>query len=256
MTSARKGARRMADIPADTLAALSRGEIETRSLPEALALNQRILLETVFPTLPATMHTALEAVYGLGILKRMQGIGALLWQHLGEAALATCLRHHSDTVRGWAAFMLSSQPDVPTATRLQHVRPLADDAHFAVREWAWMALRPHLAEDLPQAFSLLQPWTAEPSANLRRFAAEVLRPRGVWCSHIAALKRDPSPALPLLTALNADPSRYVQDSVANWLNDAAKDQPDWVRGVCENWSQNRPSPATVRVCQRAQRSLK
>lgn len=246
----------MADIPADTLAALSRGEIETRTLPEGLALDQRTLLAQVFPNLPAPTHAALDAVLGLGILKRMQGIGALLWQHLGEDALAICLHHRSDTVRGWAAFMLGSQTDVALSTRLSQFRPLADDAHFAVREWAWMALRPHLAAALDEAFALLMPWTAASSDNLRRFAAEVLRPRGVWCAHIPALKRNPAPALPLLTALNADASRYVQDSVANWLNDAAKDQPDWVRDVCQNWSKNRPSPATVRICQRALRSLK
>jgi 3-methyladenine DNA glycosylase AlkC len=40
--------------------------------------------------------------------------------------------------------------------------------------------------------------------------------------------KDPSPTLPLLHALQDDPSEYVRRSVANHLNDIAKDHPDVV----------------------------
>jgi len=254
--AARKGASRAADITPDVLDALSRGELQSANLPEIVTLDQARLLRTTFPDLtPETLKQA-DAIAQLGILKRMMGMGSLLWQALGVEGIARCQTHDSDTVRGWACFMLSAQPDFTLSARLTAIRPLADDPHFGVREWAWMALRPHLAQELAVAIAQLAPWTASPSERLRRFASEALRPRGVWCAHIVALKRTPELALPILSPLRADPSPYVQDSVANWLNDAAKDQPDWVRTLCAQWLAQDPSPATRRICQRGLRSVK
>lgn len=258
MTSAnpRKGATRMAEIAPDVRAALSHGEIASATLTEGLAVDQAVLLRTVFPDLPASALRAAQAIVPLGILKRMQGLGELLWHTLGETAFERARGHTSDTVRGWACFMVGAMPAQPLAQRLQTIQPLADDPHFGVREWAWMALRPHLAAQLDEAIALLTGWTHAPQDNLRRFASEALRPRGVWCAHIPALKRAPQQALPILTPLRADPARYVQDSVANWLNDAAKDQPDWVRQLCQQWQQQSAHPATAYICRRALRSQK
>jgi 3-methyladenine DNA glycosylase AlkC len=251
----RKGATRAADIPAEVLHAFSRGVLPTATLAEGLALDQGRLLRTVFPNLPPPIHGAAEDTCRLGILKRMERIGALLLQALGNLGIDTCRTHPADTVRGWACFMIGAQPGLDLPARLAAIRPLADDAHFGVREWAWLAVRPQLARQLPEAIALLATWTDSPSERLRRFASEALRPRGVWCAHIAELKSRPEAALPLLAPLRADPSAYVQDSVANWLNDAAKGRPDWVRALCNQWLEGSPGPATRRICERAQRSL-
>jgi 3-methyladenine DNA glycosylase AlkC len=251
----RKGARRSADIPDAVRAALSLGAMQSATLVEGLAVDQAQLLRAVFPALPAPVLAAADAVCEHGIVQRMVGMGGLLLDALGSAGTAACVGHLSDTVRGWACFMVGADPRLDLAARLDAIRPLADDAHFGVREWAWMAVRPHLAAELDAALVQLAPWTGAPSERLRRFACEALRPRGVWCAHIAALKQQPERALVLLTALHADPSVYVQDSVANWLNDAAKDRPDWVRARCAQWLQDGPSAATRRICQRAMRKL-
>ena len=255
MTSARKGAIRAADIPADVLHALSRGQMQSATLAECMALDQAMLVRTVFPGLSASALKAVNVACALGVLKRMACIGAVLLDELGTDGIAQCQSHAADTVRGWACFMIGAQPALDLQARLTSIRPLADDVHFGVREWAWMGVRPHLAQELAESIAHLAPWTAEPSERLRRFASEALRPRGVWCAHIAALKREPAQALPILSPLRADPSAYVQDSVANWLNDAAKDQPVFVRDLCTQWLQGASTDATRRICQRAQRNL-
>ena len=252
----RKGFSRTADIPSDILQALSQGLIPSATLTEGLALDQAQLLQAVFPALSESAITAARAACQLGILKRMQAMSSLLLNESGAEGLNRCRTHRSDTVRGWACFMTGAQPGLSLPARLASIQPLADDEHFGVREWAWMAIRPHLAQDLNTAIDYLTVWTSSPSERVRRFASEAIRPRGVWCSHITELKQQPELALPILLPLRADPSVYVQDSVANWLNDAAKDQPVWVSHLCEQWLRDTSSDATRRICQRALRSLK
>lgn len=252
----RKGATRTADIPRDVLHALSRGELQCATLAECLAVDQAVLARTLFPALTAQALSTIDEACQLGVLKRMARIGAVLLEALGTEGIAQCQTHRADMARGWACFMIGAQPNLDLGARLAAMHPLADDAHFGVREWAWMAMRPHLVQDLAAAIAQLMPWTQDPSERVRRFACEVLRPRGVWSTHISQLKHSPEQALPLLSALKSDPSVYVQDSVANWLNDAAKDQPAWVRDICAQWLQSSQAAATQRICQRALRNLK
>ena len=69
------------------------------------------------------------------------------------------------------------------------------------------------------------------------------------------LKAEPWRALPLLEPLRADPSRYVQNSVANWLNDASRTQPEWVRQVCAVWRAVRSGRRRDYIVRRALRTV-
>lgn len=237
-------------IAPDSLAALNAGQRSSATLAEALAVDFALLVRACFPDHPA-LAAAVDGLGDLGISARMTAMGRLLRADFDADTLAG---HPSDTVRGWACFIIGAQ-DLPLAAQLAAIRPFADDPHFGVREWAWLAVRPAIAANLADAISLLTPWTADASDRIRRFASEATRPRGVWCKHIAALKTDPEPGRPLLEPLRADPSVYVQDSVSNWLNDAAKSRPDWVRSVVADWQAGPANPATDRIARRALRSI-
>lgn len=244
---------KMTDIPAARRAALNAGA-EATNLTECLAVDFAALMETALPELGAEAIASMRAAEAQGISKRMTLAGRIVLERLGEGR-APLASHPSDTVRGWVSFAEGQAPGVDFDARLAALRPFADDPHFGVREWAWMALRPHIAADLPHAIAALTAWTREPSERLRRFASEATRPRGVWCAHLRPLRENPAPGLPILEPLKADPARYVQDSVGNWLNDAAKDRPDWVAALCDDWAARSPGPETGYILKRARRSL-
>jgi 3-methyladenine DNA glycosylase AlkC len=218
---------------------------------EQIAMDMGNLLASQFPALAWRANELRNS--GLGA--RMRSGGRVLLEELGFRAVLAGIRWKSDTARGWAAMAIGHAPDVPLGERFGLVRPFADDPHFAVREWAWLSMRPHIADDVGAAVVVLTPWTAEDSPRLRRFAIEATRPRGVWCAHLALLKADPALGLPLLAPLRADPCRYVQDAVANWLNDASKSSPAWVRTLCDDWLNETDAASTRRICRRACRSL-
>ena len=248
----RKGATRIADVDKDVLASLEAGESETATLAEALAIDFGTLLSQTL----GDDRFAGAVPSELGITKRMALAAQTVSATLGEDARAFCQTHASDTLRGWGAFVVAGDQNSTLRDLLSQIKPFADDHHFAVREWAWLAIRPQLAEQLEDALRLLQPWAEHSSANLRRFACEALRPRGVWCAHIKALKEKPELAESLINTLRADPDRYVQDSVGNWLNDAYKTRPDWVQSLCATWLSESDNTATQYTVKRALRSAK
>ncbi len=247
----RKGAARVSDVSEETRRQLSAGLLETASLAEALAIDMEALFQAAFPEHAEDFSARLRP--GDGISRRMAAAGECLHEVLGLEGMETVAAHPSDMVRGWAAFMIGAAPGLPLAKRLDRVRLVADDNHFAVREWAWMAMRPHVAQDVDWALALLLPWVKDGSARIRRFAVECTRPRGVWSAHLPELKAQPEKALALLEPLRAEKDRYPRDSVGNWLNDAAKTRPEWVRELCARWRRESFAPETERICAKALR---
>jgi len=90
---------------------------------------------------------------------------------------------------------------------------------------AEFAIRPFIAAHPDKVFPILHRWTQDPSAHVRRLVSEGSRPRLPWGLQLKALVADPAPTAPLLLALQDDASDYVRRSVANHLNDIAKDHP-------------------------------
>ncbi len=118
---------------------------------------------------------------------------------------------------------------------------------------AEFAIRPFLIRDLPGTLAVMHTWAASDDEHARRLASEGSRPRLPWGARLQALVADPSPTLPLLAMLRTDPSVYVRKSVANHLNDIAKDHPEVVLELVATW--DRSVPATAWIVRHGLRTL-
>jgi len=110
---------------------------------------------------------------------------------------------------------------------------------------AEFAIRPFILHHPELTFATLDGWRTDASAHVRRLVSEGSRPRLPWGLQLKPLITDPSPTLPLLLALMDDESDYVRKSVANHLNDIAKDHPqliaDWLEQHLPGASRQRQS---------------
>lgn len=133
---------------------------------------------------------------------------------------------HDDGLRGWA---LWAAGEFVVRQGMQHPeRALAALHAFTQRFTAEWAIRPFIERHTELTFHTLAHWVRDDSVHVRRLVSEGTRPRLPWGLQLKSLIQDPSPSLPLLRALQDDASEYVRRSVANHLNDIAKDHPDLV----------------------------
>ena len=109
---------------------------------------------------------------------------------------------------------------------------LADLTRFGTAEFA---IRPFLVRDSARTLAVMARWSRNGDEHVRRLASEGSRPRLPWAARVPALKADPTLAASILETLRSDPSAYVRKSVANHLNDIAKDRPDWLVDRLAAW---------------------
>jgi 3-methyladenine DNA glycosylase AlkC len=265
MQEKRKGAKSFKDIPEDILKQLNAGEITSANLVEWLAINPLLLLDNVLKQTKRKHYFKPVSAEVKKIQKRTvntvnETIGAellnLTIHHNDSEFLSMISQHISDAVRCWAAYTVGKNDRLSISEKLERIEPFAADDHFGVREIAWMAVRPAIAEELNKSISILSLWSKSTDPYIRRFASEATRPRGVWCNHIEELKNKPEIGLPILESLKSDSEKYVQDSVANWLNDAGKSKPDFVIEICRQWEKISATKETAYIIKRGCRSLR
>ncbi len=195
-------------------AGLDRRGFETRALAglDALELKARVLhvADALVATLPADVDRA------AGLLEASLGPP-------GAGDDLSALRTSERGLAGWAVWPLTEAIarmaiDAPE-------RGLAALHAMTQRLTAEFAIRPFIVRHPALCFATLARWVKDPSAHVRRLVSEGSRPRLPWGLRLQALVVDPTPTLPLLAALQDDPSEYVRRSVANHLNDIAKDHP-------------------------------
>lgn len=256
----RKGVRKATDINPEVLELLEKGMIETVNLTEWLAVDQLKVLKTVlnglslenhFPEFEAAVNSQKKPTSNSST--KAIGIEFARFVELGNT-LNYLKTHPSDIVRCWACWAESSNSNT-TDKLLERMKTYAADVHFGVREVVIFASKEQLTIDLVDSINLLKKWCSSEDENVRRYVAEVLRPNGVWTKKVDALHQKPELGLPLIRPLKSDGSKYVQNSVANWLNDASKSNPDWVRKICSKWLGESNTKETAYIIKRAMRTI-
>ncbi len=179
---------------------------------DALELKARV--QHVAKALSATLPT--DFVLAADVIE-----AALLPARLDDDLQA--LRTGPEGLAGFAVWPLT---EFVAAQGLRHPERALQALHaMTQRATAEFAIRPFLVEHERLTLATLQRWTRDASPHVRRLVSEGSRPRLPWGLQLQRFIADPSPTLPLLEALQDDPSEYVRRSVANHLNDIAKDHP-------------------------------
>ncbi|MBW8682788.1 DNA alkylation repair protein [Chitinophaga rhizophila] len=204
-----------ADVLAQTLPAFNKRAFIKRIYQpdfEAKELKERMKHTT------AVLHTFLPADYEKAVTLIDQIIQALKKAGYGEALEFIFL------------------PDYLATYGLEHytasVKALESVTQFITCEFA---VRPFLIRYGDKMMQQMLKWSVHKHAKVRRLASEGSRPRLPWAMAVPFLKKDPTPVLPILENLKQDPSESVRRSVANNLNDIAKDHPAIVIGIATKW---------------------
>ncbi|MDJ0791582.1 MAG: hypothetical protein QNJ71_06770 [Acidimicrobiia bacterium] len=168
--------------------------------------------------------------------QRTRHITVMLAGHLPDdyrTALAILVEAAQVGEPGWEAMSFSDFVEVyglddPDAS----IPALAEFTKLASAEFA---VRPFILEYPDRMYAQHLAWTGDPDWRVRRLASEGCRPRLPWGMALKPLQEDPTPILPVLDALRNDESEDVRRSVANNLNDIAKDHPGLVVEVLHGW---------------------
>lgn len=152
------------------------------------------------------------------------------------------------------AFEYCFLPDFVEVFGVEHPE-VSVPALEAITRWssAEFAVRPFLLRYPERMYPQMLAWSQHASPMVRRLSSEGFRPRLPWGMGVPALKRDPSPILPVLENLKADPAETVRRSVANCLNDISKDHPDLALDIARRW--HRQHPDTDWIVRHALRGL-
>ncbi|WP_375088477.1 DNA alkylation repair protein [Peribacillus sp. RS7] len=131
---------------------------------------------------------------------------------------------------------------------------LAALERFTSKSSSEFAVRAFILLDPAQMIEKMKDWTKHGDEHVRRLASEGCRPRLPWGQSLPMFKSDPKPVLELLENLKKDSSLYVRKSVANNLNDIAKDHPKAVIETAKRWHESGDAN-TIWIVRRGCRNL-
>lgn len=117
------------------------------------------------------------------------------------------------------------------------------------------SIRYFILQHEKQTLKQLDEWTQDDNVHVRRLVSESTRPRLPWMIGLPKYVNNPAPVIKLIDQLKHDPSLYVRRSVANSLNDIAKDNPDVVTTTLQRWNKKQSTKEMQWLTRHALRTL-
>ena len=205
-------------------------------------------LARVHPAFPvrAFVRDATRGLDALELLDRGKHIERALEKHLPASypeAVDILLRslgpeHAGDELlgAGMAPFYYYPHTVFVAERGLDHFELSMRAQHELTRRFSCEgSIRPYLANHPERTLAVLQSWTRDANAHVRRLVSEGTRLRLPWAPRVAWLDAHPERVLALLDRLKDDRSTMVRRSVANNLNDLGKVHPALLERTGAAW---------------------
>lgn len=96
-------------------------------------------------------------------------------------------------------------------------------------------IRHFIIKDQERCLEYFREWAIDENVDVRRLVSEGLRPRLPWGIRLQSFIKNPEPIWEFLELLKNDKELYVRKSVANNVNDIAKNYPDMVVDKLRTW---------------------
>lgn len=158
-------------------------------------------------------------------------------------------------ISGFKGFIIMPQCNFISKYGMQHYDISMNALYEMTKRFtAENDIRPFIINHTDKTLSILHQWAHDDNLHVRRLVSEGTRPRLPLSGRIPAFQKDPSPIFELLKKLIFDPELYVRRSVANNLNDVAKDNPDAVVEFLKPYNK-KASKETKWLIQHALRTL-
>ncbi|MFM2089400.1 MAG: hypothetical protein RLZZ237_4269 [Pseudomonadota bacterium] len=197
-------------------------------------------LAAIAPAFDATafLACALEGLDQLSLMQRVrrasEAIAAASLAMDGYEAVLPMLMEAAPKLGG--GFVSLVAPDYVSQYGRHDFERSMDALKFFTRYGSSeFAVRAFLRDDTLRALDIMQGWSQDADAAVRRLACEGCRPRLPWSFRLRMIEQSPELAAPILDNLRADDSLYVRKSVANHLNDVTKTHPAWVLERAALW---------------------
>ena len=189
----------------------------------------------------------------LSLMQRIRAAAHALYsvmpQKEGADAVVAAL-YGNDQLSGWLSLVgceyIAIHQNLSLEQGLAYLQKMTEffSAEFAIRHF--------IIKQPIETLAILSTWLEHENHHVRRLVSEGTRSRLPWGMRLSIFIEQPQLVMPLLVALRDDEEEYVRRSVANHLNDIAKDHPKLIIETAQQWLAEE-SLALLNTVQRKQR---